>query len=90
VKYRERLADLREELVMIQKVDNLCIEKLSEHHRGFGSARPSLDRPVALHRGSTEDTQYRDNHHEFNEGEAMSSTHSRFPVRLEHVDNALW
>ena len=35
VKYRERLADLREELVMIQKVDDLCIEKLSEHHLGF-------------------------------------------------------
>ena len=35
VKYRQRLADLREELVMIQKVDNLCIEEVSEHHRGF-------------------------------------------------------
>ena len=35
VKYCERLADLREELVIIKKVDDLCIEEVSEHHRGF-------------------------------------------------------
>ena len=80
VKYRFGLSNLWEELVMIQKIDDFCTEEVPEHAGGLRAARPSLNRPVALHCCGTQDTKYTNHHHELDEGKATVSLHSVFPM----------